>query len=62
MQKVQLLLINNEVLEFNITNPEFKTKFQDCYDYNHLISIKDEDNNTVFINPNHILYAKFKNI
>lgn len=62
MQKVQLLLINNEVLEFNTENNDFKTKIQDCYDYNHLISIKDEDNNTVFINPNHILYAKFKDI
>lgn len=61
MQQVQLILINNEVLEFNKTNPEFKAKFQDCYDYNHLISIKDEDN-TVFINPKHILYAKFKDI
>ena len=61
MQKVQLLLINNEVLEFNTENNDFKTKIQDCYDYNHLISIKDEYN-TVFINPNHIIYARLKNI
>ena len=61
MQKVQLLLINNEVLEFNTENNDFKTKIQDCYDYNHLIKIKNEES-TVFINPNHIIYARFKNI
>lgn len=61
MQKVQLLLINNEVLEFNTENNDFTNKIQDCYNYNHLINIKNEES-TIFINPNHILYARFKDI
>ena len=61
MQKIQLKLITDEVLEFNKQNNDLKTKIQDCYDCNRLINIKDEYNN-IFINPNHIIYAKFKNI
>ena len=61
MQKVKLILINGEVLEFNKQNNDLKIKIQDCYDYNRLINVKDENNN-IFINPNHILYAKFKDI
>lgn len=64
MQKVQLKLITDEVLEFKTENNQFNKEVQDCYQNNFMLEtqITDENNDTVLINPNHILYAKFKDI
>ena len=64
MQKVQLKLITDEVLEFKTESNQFSKEVQNCYQNDSMLEIKitDEENNTVLINPKHILYAKFKNI
>ena len=64
MQQVQLKLITDEILEFKTESDQFSKEVQDCYQNNFMLEtqITDENNDTVLINPNHILYAKFKNI
>lgn len=64
MQRVQLKLINDEVLEFKTESNQFSKEVHDCYQNDSMLEIQitDENNDTVLINPNHILYAKFKNI
>ena len=64
MQKVQLKLITDEVLEFKTESNQFSKEFQDCYQNDSMLEIKitDEDDDTVLINPKNILYARFKDI
>jgi hypothetical protein len=64
MQLVQLKLINDQILEFKTVNDHFSKEIQDCYQNDSMLKIRleDENNDEVFINPNHILYAKFKDI
>lgn len=64
MQKVQLNLITDEVLEFKTESNQFSKEVQECYQNDSMLEIKitDEDNDTVLINPNNILYARFKDI
>lgn len=64
MQRVQLKLTNDEVLEFKTESNQFSKEVQDCYQNESMLEIKimDENDDTVLINPNHILYAKFKDI
>ena len=64
MQRVQLKLTNDEVLEFKTESNQFNKEVQDCYQNESMLEIKimDENDDTVLINPNHILYAKFKDI
>ena len=64
MQKVQLKLITDEVLEFKTESNQFSKEVQECYQNDSMLEIKitDEDNDTVLINPNNILYARFKDI
>lgn len=64
MQRVQLKLITDEILEFKTESDQFSKEVQDCYQNDSMLEIKitDENNDTVFINPNHILYARFKDI
>jgi len=64
MQKVQLKLITDEVLEFKTESNQFSKEVQECYQNDSMLEIKitDEDDDTVLINPNNILYARFKDI
>lgn len=64
MQRVQLKLITDEILEFKTESDQFSKEVQDCYQNDSMLEIKitDENNDTVLINPNHILYARFKDI
>lgn len=64
MLQVQLKFVNDETFEFKTTNNEFENEFKDCYNKNQLLMVKVEDENDdiVVINPNNILYARFKEI
>lgn len=64
MQKVQLKLITDEVLEFKTESNQFSKEVQECYQNDFMLEIKimDEDDDTVLINPKNILYARFKDI
>lgn len=64
MQKVQLKLITDEVLEFKTESNQFSKEVQEYYQNDSMLEIKitDEDDDTVLINPNNILYARFKDI
>jgi len=64
MLQVQLKFVNDETFEFKTTNNEFENEVKDCYNENQLLMVKVEDENDdiVVINPNNILYARFKEI
>ena len=64
MLQVQLKFVNDEIFEFKTTNNEFENEVKDCYNKDQLLMVKveDEDDDIVVINPNNILYARFKDI
>ena len=64
MQRVQLKLITDEVLEFKTESEQFSKEVQNCYQNDSMLEIQitDENNDIVIINPKNILYAKFKKI
>lgn len=64
MLQVQLKFVNDETFEFKTTNDKFENEVKDCYNKDQLLMVKveDEDDDIVVINPNNILYARFKDI